>query len=207
MDWRIQHKQTIEDFIIWLNQNSRGFVLKGGTALMLCYNLDRFSEDVDLDGTAESGDIIALVNVWATQRNYKYNINKNTPTVKRIMIHYGGEKPLKIETSYRRKSIFSQELAVINSILTYEIETMLDMKCSAYQARDHIRDMYDVCFIVNNYGATLSQGALSRTAMAISYKGFSQYDYLVRSDDDKLIDKNKLAGMFIQTWKFLGLNI
>jgi len=42
-------RQLIKDFLDFLNSCSDLFALKGGTALMMCYGLDRFSEDIDLD--------------------------------------------------------------------------------------------------------------------------------------------------------------
>lgn len=51
-DWREQHGVVISLFLKYLNSQTDDFVLKGGTALMTCYKLDRFSEDIDLDGKA-----------------------------------------------------------------------------------------------------------------------------------------------------------
>lgn len=49
-DWRPEHGKTIYSFLEYLNKRSDNFILKGGTALLTCYELDRFSEDIDLDG-------------------------------------------------------------------------------------------------------------------------------------------------------------
>ena len=49
-DWQTNHGNFIEAFLLFLNKQTDQFVLKGGTALSLCYGLDRFSEDIDLDG-------------------------------------------------------------------------------------------------------------------------------------------------------------
>ena len=43
------HKQVMLNFLTELNQKSIDYILKGGTALFLCYGLDRFSTDIDLD--------------------------------------------------------------------------------------------------------------------------------------------------------------
>lgn len=48
-DWRIMHGNIIKSFILFLNSMSNQYILKGGTSLMLCYGLTRFSEDIDLD--------------------------------------------------------------------------------------------------------------------------------------------------------------
>ena len=49
--WQIEHKKVILDVLRALNKETDAFILKGGTALMTCYKLDRFSEDIDLDST------------------------------------------------------------------------------------------------------------------------------------------------------------
>ena len=41
------HFSVICDFLDYLNNKTSDFILKGGTSLMVCYKLDRFSEDID----------------------------------------------------------------------------------------------------------------------------------------------------------------
>ena len=48
-DWRIFHGKVLKAFVLALNKKSNSYILKGGTSLMLCYGLTRFSEDIDLD--------------------------------------------------------------------------------------------------------------------------------------------------------------
>ena len=40
-DWQTNHGNFIEAFLLFLNKQTDQFVLKGGTALSLCYGLDR----------------------------------------------------------------------------------------------------------------------------------------------------------------------
>ena len=47
--WREKHLHVIIAFLQALNVRTASYILKGGTALMLCYGLTRFSEDIDLD--------------------------------------------------------------------------------------------------------------------------------------------------------------
>ena len=42
-DWQTNHGNFIEAFLLFLNKQTDQFVIKGGTALSLCYGLDRFS--------------------------------------------------------------------------------------------------------------------------------------------------------------------
>lgn len=115
-DWRDKHYSLIVNFMKYLNNMSSNFVLKGGTSLMLCYNLDRFSEDIDLDSINSKYNIIDIVDKFCKQLGINYRIGKNTDTVKRCLIHYSGEKPLKVEVSYRRKNISNTEYCYINNL-------------------------------------------------------------------------------------------
>ncbi len=171
---------------------------------MMCYGLDRFSENIDLDSTDEN--IIPYITQFCSQFKYTFNINKNTNTVKRCMIHYGKGKPLKVEVSYRNKVINNFDIDRINGITVYKADKILQLKCAAYLDRDKIRDLYDVVFIILNYTNQLSPQTLSLVQTAFGYKGFEQFDYLVSTQSDELIDNDKLADGFLKAWQILGLN-
>ena len=126
-DWRVQHGQVIAAFAKYLNEKTDNFVLKGGTALYLCYNLDRFSEDIDLDGR-EKG-LTAVVESFCAEKGYSCRVAKNTAMVERCFINYGSsENPLKIEASYRRLEIPAEETAEINGISVYRIDPLCGQK-------------------------------------------------------------------------------
>lgn len=205
--WQKGHYAIISDFLKYLNTITSDFVLKGDTSLMICYNLDRFSEDIDLDAKRRDKDIKSIIDAFCKKYNYTYNVNKNTDTVKRFMIHYTKKhsKPLKVEISYRRKYIEDTEITNINGIEVYTIDSLCYMKSSAYQARDKIRDLYDVCFLCNHYWDSLSDGAINALRTSVEYKGVEQFDYIFREQSDELIDKDKLAEDFLEMYDKLGL--
>ena len=167
--------------------------------------MDRFSEDIDLDGRKQ--DIKEIVRRFSTQHNIKFRIAKDTPTVKRCLMDYGNPlHPLKIEVSYRNRDLDISEAAKdwtkINGINVYTIDALARMKAMAYQGRDKIRDLYDLSFICNNYYEQLSYPTRATIRDTLSYKGIEQFDYLVATQNDPLIDKDKLADGFL---KKLGL--
>lgn len=173
-DWRVLHGEIIKDFLYFLNCNTNKFILKGGTSLMLCYNLTRFSEDIDLDGFDKS--FFKYVEQFIRMYSSKYNSlefrkAKDTDTVKRVFIHYGGSKPLKVDVSYRRNTVSQSELCIINGINVYSIESILSMKLNAFNHRDKIRDLYDITFIYLNYKSILSSTILFMLRDAVAYKG------------------------------------
>lgn len=199
-----RHEDTIRDFLLYLNAKSDGFVLKGGTALRACYNLDRISEDIDLDGVkAGIGDIVES---FCADRKYSFRIAKDTDTVKRYMVNYGIEnKPLKIEVSYRRKNISDDEICTIRGINVYNINSLCLMKANAYNNRDKIRDLYDMSFIFNNFPHEISKDAKAIVRNTIEYKGLEQFDYILSTQHDPLINEDKLELEFLKMFNNAGL--
>ena len=203
-NWRDLHGKVIADFLTFLNKQTDSFVLKGGTALAQCYQLNRFSEDIDLD--AEKENIIHHIQNFCKLNRYDYRIAKDTPTVKRAFINYGNtEKPLKIEVSYRNKRLPYGEIRNINGISVYSINRLAQMKSNAYNARDKIRDLFDLAFIVNNYYNELAPATLSIISDALQYKGLEQVDYVLATQHDELIDSNMLIESFLEMHDKLGL--
>lgn len=203
-DWRIRHGKVILEFITFLNARTENYILKGDTALYLCYNLDRFSEDIDLDGRAK--ELTQWVEKFCLENGYSFHIAKSTDTVERCMLNYGNiERPLKIEASYRRKEISADETDKINGIQVYRIEQLCIMKIYAYTNRDKIRDLYDVTFIFSNYHDCLSSQTLALLRGAVEYKGVEQFDYVIQNQQDELIDSNKLSEDFLNMYDGLGL--
>ena len=202
--WQEEHRKTIYSVLEYVNRRSDKFILKDGTALLACYGLDRFSEDIDFDG--KSKDIGKLVDSFCGENGYTYRVAKDTDTVKRYMINYGNDrKPLKIETSFRRRDIDPDEVTKINGISVYKINPLCGMKANAYASRDKIRDMYDLTFISNRYWDELSSATRSVVRNVIEYKGVEQFDYIIKDQSDELIDNNKLADDFLKMYDKLGL--
>lgn len=204
-DWQTQHRQVINDFLQYMNQRTSDYILKGGTALMMCYQLDRFSEDIDLDSKNKSA-IKGIVDNFCKEYGYSYHVEIGTDTVKRFMIHYRDEsKPLKVEISYRSREINPEDVVVKNGITVYRINRLAYMKCNAYNSRDKIRDLYDIVFICKNYDHELSEDVRGILCDAFQYKGLEQFDYLVATQSDKLIDNDKLANDILEVFDKFGL--
>ena len=203
-NWRVQHGKVINDFMAYLNEKTADFILKGGTALYLCYDLDRFSEDIDLDGRAKG--LIALVDGFCEKYGYSSRVAKDTETVERCFVNYGNEgKPLKIEASFRRREIPESETDRVNGILVYRIEPLCVMKTNAYAGRDKIRDLYDVTFICNRYFDSLFPQTVALLRGAVEYKGIEQFDFIIKDQQDDLIDSEKLSIDFLNMYDKLGL--
>jgi len=204
MDWQNEHLAVIKDFLMFINEKSDNYILKGGTALLTCYGLDRFSEDIDFDST--SPEIIRLIEQYANERGYNARIAKDTDITKRCMLAYGTEAhPLKIETSYRRLVLPPDELTSIGGTRVYNINALAAQKAAAFAGRDRLRDLYDLAFMCDNYWDDISDSTKTFTGNVIAQKGLEQFDWLISTQKDALIDADKLAESYLRLFDKFGL--
>ncbi|MCR5517247.1 MAG: nucleotidyl transferase AbiEii/AbiGii toxin family protein [Lachnospiraceae bacterium] len=202
--WKEKHKLVIEEVLHVINNNSSNYILKGGTALMECYGLKRFSEDIDLD-SSDKKTIFKILFSYCKSKNYDYRIAKQIDTVSRIMIDYNGQKPLKVEVSHRKNHINENEFCELNGINVYKLDTLANLKAVAYSSRDDIRDLYDICFLINEKYSELSAESINYIRNTVEYKGIDQFDYITREQKDDLIDNKKLANDFLTMFEKLDL--
>ena len=166
--WQIKHTDVMRDFLHYLNAKTENYILKGGSSLIECYGMRRFSADLDFD-SRDRQRMAQIVDDFCKERGYKFRTAKNTPSVQRYMINYGDDShPLKVETSFRRTMIPQQITEKRNGIVVYDIDELLSQKTTAYSQRDKIRDMYDISFIINKYGNNLQIRSISLAANAIA---------------------------------------
>lgn len=202
--WQIEHRNVMYQYLQELNERTNSVVLKGGTSLMLCYGLNRFSEDIDLDSPKPK--LKQFTEKFCQKHQYHLRIAKDTDMVQRFMVQYDDRnKPLKIEISYRNKNISPQTITNVNGITVYTIDRLAQLKAGAYQGRDKIRDLFDIAFICNNYFDKLSDATKNHIRDALSYKGFDNFDYIVKTQKDPLINNEKLADEYLKMYDRLGL--
>lgn len=121
-------------------------------------------------------------------------------------INYKAEvEPPKTEVSFRRKVISPENVQKINGITVYNIDALCRQKALAYAARDRIRDLYDLTFIVNNRFDELSNETKDNIALAFEHKGLDYVDYLLHTQKDELIDDEKFLTDFLSAYDRLGL--
>lgn len=205
-DWRQLHGTVIRNFLLYLNSLTSAYVLKGGTALMCCYNLDRFSEDIDLDSNDKT-TIAKVVDSFCKGNNFTYRVAKDTDTVKRYFINYGNvSKPLKVEVSYRLNlSLVQDSITSVGTIAVYTPLHLLQLKLTAFSHRDKIRDLYDVLFLLKQYWGILPDSFKAQVINAFSYKGIDYVDYLIKTQSDELVLSNKLYSDYIDVLTMLGM--
>lgn len=166
------------------------FILKGGTALNLYYGLNRYSEDIDLDAVTNNMDITKKLSQHKDFKNWNINVKKNTDMVFRIMIDYGatsnlGTYPLKIEISSRNKDLIRQNYLTYNThngINVYNIKELINMKLTAFNGRDKVRDFFDIAFLLDKYSDKFNNDNLINIRERIYYYGIDELDLLL--DDE-----------------------
>ena len=204
------HLTAIRQVISFVNaQSDNPFVLKGGTALSLCYGLDRFSEGIDFDASGAShayGRFREAVHRFCKAEGYTYRIAKDTATMQRAYIDYGNAScPLKVEASYRRLEIPDSYVCIKGGIKVYTLDELARLKAVAYSGQDKIRDLYDVAFICTHHYDELDVSARDALRAALEYKDLERFDYIVRTQRDGLIDPDALETMFLESFDKLGL--
>lgn len=155
------HVLFMKEILLLINLKKYPTYLKGGTALLLCYGLDRFSEDIDLN-SEKSFNLENTIKEASRKLDIvvdSITVPKDTVTTKRYKIHYNSDMYLKIETSFRNK-INEDHVSVENGIKVYKPEAILEMKLSAIygeRARTKARDFHDIVFLAKNYASLFSE--------------------------------------------------
>lgn len=144
-------------------------VLKGGTALLLAYGLDRFSEDLDFDAPHK-------LNLESRiRRNVPHGITlagidtlKDTGTVTRYRVRYQSEhgpRSLKLEISYRTPTP-EPDVRTLSGLRVASLPRILDQKLNAAHdgddPRTKVRDLYDLDYIARRFPAVFDLGLASR---------------------------------------------
>ena len=157
-------------------------VLKGGTALLLGYGLDRFSDDLDFNFPKEKiFDLKPYITKAAQSLGIKINsisIKKDTDTTKRYIVNYDstftkGDYSLKVECSMRY-DIEEKEFTIIDGINIYKIEDLAKLKTDAFIGRVKARDTYDIAFLLNNYQNQINKETWDRIERHVNSKGIDE---------------------------------
>lgn len=156
--------------VVLMQTLARGFadlpmVLKGGTALLLCYGLDRFSEDLDFDAPKRFNVVTRVERLLQSVANrYDIRVVKDTETVQRLKVHYeakaifsrsaphapGVQRLLKIETSFRQAPV-AEDVRMHEGIRVYALPRLVEQKLKALAQRTTARDLYDVAFLLRTH--------------------------------------------------------
>jgi predicted nucleotidyltransferase component of viral defense system len=168
------------------------YVLKGGAALILTRQLDRYSSDLDFDAALKlnlTGRIERALKSIDRIALRSIKLVKDTDTVQRYKIHYADRNTdqdtlLKVETSLR-ESPPSEAVEIVSGIRTYRVEYLFDQKLSAAQNRTEARDLYDLAFLVEQFGSQLQDHQIEamKHFVADPDQLFDQYKLVFKTDE------------------------
>lgn len=183
------HLKIIKEVLdaIFNERASSDLTLKGGTALLLYYGLDRFSEDIDLDATKVN--IKSIISRYCKTKGYSFNVTKDTSTVKRYMINYGDDESLKVEVSYRGKNIIESNRVNIDGVNVYTLKELLFMKIDTFLSpnRNKIRDLYDIAFIYHEAEIELTDDIIRELTRMFMHDMLDYIFYVVENHKDFII--------------------
>ncbi len=191
----------MSDFVNYLNSMTKSFILKGDSALRLCYGLTRLTEDIELDALRTEDTIVNIVSGFCMRTGCKYRVARNTKTEKVYMIYCGGNKPLKVTVSYARQIILNKEITEVNGVVTYTVPVLLSYKLDALEESNRLVDLYDIVFICRNYWDLLT-GDLRRN---VSNNIFSDVDFVndFVTQNDGSLDINGFVDDFLYVYDSL----
>lgn len=154
---QIEHEQVMKALCQGFHKKTLPMVLKGGTALKLCYGLDRFSEELHFDSIKPLNLEHAIADIFtqlgksqAKFRHPKITLTKKTDTVRRYRVTYGDSINLKIETSLR-STPDDEDIIELKGILTYKVSVLIKQKLGALLGRTTARDLHDVVFLYEHF--------------------------------------------------------
>ena len=184
------HQNFMENILKEINQRELPTYLKGGTALLLCHGLDRFSEDIDLN-SEKKFNLESIIKQSAQKSGVKIKTiktAKDSDTTHRYKVIYDENRTLKIETSFRNQ-IKESEVAIYNNIRAYRVESLIDMKLNAIYGRDKARDFHDIVFLADKYLSLFSDEQKKRflelgndIEKIFSFEKAYDEDYLLKDD-------------------------
>ena len=180
------HNRLIQTIVKGLSD--KPVVLKGGTALMLAYGLDRYSEDIDYDSNTRIDLVNELDSIMqGTRMIYEIISKKHTETTSRAFINYEIGKirngKLKVEIKNNRPLRF-EYVNMKPGFWVYSIDKICEHKLNATVVRIKSRDFYDLGFIARQFKSELSDANLARLQLLARNKKLHKLYREQWSEDD-----------------------
>ncbi len=164
-------------------------VLKGGTALLLCHGLDRFSEDLDFDAPKKLNLESRIEGSLRTQcQGLRITRTKDTDTVQRYRIEYaagGIQGRLKVEVSCRDQ-IAADDVILRDGIRTYAVSRLIEQKLNALEGRTAARDLYDLSYLARSFRNDFSPAAEQRLRDSLADLNTLESRFRPAFEDDDL---------------------
>ena len=209
----------LELLLFALSDNRRFLVFKGGTALYKCYNLNRFSEDLDFDLIGKRFDMNKMIKkitrnleLTGMQRTLPEKIEYSNETNIRFAIrgplYDGGKNSMSrvtINISKRERPISYSEKLLVTSypeIPSFELSVLDEREIAAEKircilTREKPRDIYDLWFLSKkNINIDIS---LVNKKLKIYSLSFSIEEFLEKVNEKRNMWKRDLQDLIMGT--------
>ncbi|MGM0442519.1 MAG: nucleotidyl transferase AbiEii/AbiGii toxin family protein [Elusimicrobiota bacterium] len=164
-------------------------IFVGGSMLRLCYELNRFSVDLDFWISGNSGcDYESLYMRIETFLKKNYEVTDSANKFNTLLFEIrSAQYPRRLKIKIRKKTFnqgvqaiayseFSTKQVLVN---TLPLETMMSEKINAFLERNEIRDIFDVEFLVKK-GVKLQETPETLKKLLNKIEKLSDNDYKVK---------------------------
>lgn len=151
---RLKYLKEILNWIIWNKDLSNDLIFKWWTSLMLFYNLDRFSEDLDFNFS--KSDTIDTMNSRLLELWYKFEF-KDTPYWKMYKVEYWDQDQKfyciidLAKYRYKTKPKYNIKPFSWRAIKVMSLSHNFAHKMSAFYERKKWRDIIDINFYLSKW--------------------------------------------------------
>lgn len=167
---RLNPHQELHERLMWAvleRVQDLDMVLKGGTALAFTRGLNRHSTDLDFDSDRpvelrdriDSAAQTLGVNLGQVERMDRANRQRFRAPYPKLT----GEQDrfFKVNVRYA-KPLRAEDIEVIGGVRSYKVPVLFDQKLAATASRIEPRDLFDLAFILEQYGDSLRDDQIRR---------------------------------------------
>ena len=167
---RLTSHQELHERLMWAvleRVRDLDMVLKGGTALAFTRGLNRHSTDLDFDSErpVELRDRIDSA-AQALGVNLGHVERKDRPKRQRFRAPYprlAGDKDRFFKVNARHADpLRTGDIEVIGGVRSYRVPVLFDQKLAATASRIEARDLFDLAFVMRQYGDSLRDDQIRR---------------------------------------------
>ena len=170
------------EFLYCLNRNSDDYVLVGDSALYYCYGLDRHVDEVEIY-CRHGIDLTKLTDciVGHIKQNYfildvtHQSFSKCTLELRNKNI----DRVLKLKLTYRSEDLnHSYNLAVVDGLLTCDINALLFVKINSFVYTLNVSDFLDILYLYYKHKDSLTSYTIPHLKTTLSYYNIDCIKYL-----------------------------
>ena len=181
----VMDKKKLNDLALFMNRDSSAFVLKGESALALCYNLDRPTEGLEFEcrPAYQTTFVRTLAEYRETHEMEVIEVEVGTSSYK-VAIDLGGYEMLHVSCKYNPSHTFGKGYPVMNRIKVYPIENLLGDVLYKFSCDNRLCELSDIIFIMLNYWDSLSKEIKTR----VKGMPFTKFNFRLNDLGNSLVD-------------------